>query len=484
MRSLPLPSAWLLLGGLALLLAPPAARAETGTLDGELRRSAGEIHKYLRSQGYHNVGVLKFRVKRGNEEARDNVGLLNQNLANRLEVALVLTSPDESVGIIRNASAGAAKLGARASHLTADGRSQLLGGVYEPVWGDKPVKPDILLTGLAKISLNPRESVVSILAFSNRDSGSKLVALRQFTVPTDLNTVIEGGGSYIATRGFFEGAAKVAHAVQHPLHDKHCPVILDIYYGPRKVDYVFKNDHAFIEEPRHGEGPVKFVLRLRDPHDKNTYGVVLKVNGENTFYHERLPDAHCWKWILSKDWPETVVQGYQIANDKYDPFVILPDDVSAAEAIKYGKDAGQISMVVYRARDGAPPVTLVTAADGFVPRVEVGVKEAAQDVQASELPGLLPPDAEGVPIRGVNRLLAQSQEEVIRTGSLLAKAQPNLQAAKLELLKHTEVKTRSAATRGFIKESGAVAEGAIREVPFIAADEPDFVATITYYKRP
>src|SRR5690348_10758970 len=82
----------------------PARAAQADNLDAALRRNAPSIVKYLRAKGYHEVGVLKFLVARGEGKLSDNVGTLNRSVANRLEVALVLALTDGKVGIVTHAS--------------------------------------------------------------------------------------------------------------------------------------------------------------------------------------------------------------------------------------------------------------------------------------------------------------------------------------------------------------------------------------------
>src|SRR3954451_8850124 len=60
------------------------------TLDRALLKQAPRVIGYLKGHNYKDVGVLKFRVKLGDEPTSDHVGPLNLNLAGRLEIALVL----------------------------------------------------------------------------------------------------------------------------------------------------------------------------------------------------------------------------------------------------------------------------------------------------------------------------------------------------------------------------------------------------------
>jgi len=110
---------------------PPAApAAEPETIDRALLKHAPEILRDLRSHGYKNVGVLKFRVQKEDGPISDRIGLINQSLADRLEIALILADELRApLGIIHDASAVAATLPA-ANHLKPEGRRALFGAMY------------------------------------------------------------------------------------------------------------------------------------------------------------------------------------------------------------------------------------------------------------------------------------------------------------------------------------------------------------------
>src|SRR5688572_6887243 len=110
--------------------ATSVARAEN--LEQTLHKQAPKILKELQQKGCKNVGVLKFRVKKGNEPTSDNVGTLNMTLADRLEIALALAmdnDPAKQIGIIQQASAVAAKI-KESNHLTKSGRAALFKEEY------------------------------------------------------------------------------------------------------------------------------------------------------------------------------------------------------------------------------------------------------------------------------------------------------------------------------------------------------------------
>src|SRR5271157_1152105 len=185
-----------------VMLATPGAQA-SDTLDRELLKDAPKIIRYLKDHGYKNVGVLKFRVQKGDEPVSDRVGTLNRDLAARLEIALVLTTDIKApLGIIHDASAVAAKIPG-ANHLNEPGRRALLGARYPLAWGGEPVEPDAFLTGVAQVSPDLKTVTMSILAFG-RDGG-KLEKVADFTATTDPPMLTAAGESFVLTRGLFDG---------------------------------------------------------------------------------------------------------------------------------------------------------------------------------------------------------------------------------------------------------------------------------------
>src|SRR5581483_6105032 len=72
------------------------APARANDLERKLfKEAAPKVLAHLQQEGYHNVGVLKFQVKKGNAPASDNVGPINLGIANRLELALVLANKQD-----------------------------------------------------------------------------------------------------------------------------------------------------------------------------------------------------------------------------------------------------------------------------------------------------------------------------------------------------------------------------------------------------
>src|SRR5208337_1684650 len=186
--------------GLVMLAAPGALASDT--LDRELLKNAPKIIRYLKDHGYKNVGALKFRVKKGDEPIGDHVGQLNLNLADRLEIALILADDVRNpIGVIHGASAVAATLPG-ANHLTRPGRQALFRGRYPLAWGDQKVEADVFLTGVVKLSDDLGQMSVGIVAFGK--DGEALEKVVDFTATTDAPALVEVGESFM-TRGAFDG---------------------------------------------------------------------------------------------------------------------------------------------------------------------------------------------------------------------------------------------------------------------------------------
>ena len=340
--------------GVAIVV-PQSAHSQT--LDQELLHQAPRVLHYLNERGWRNVGVLKFRVQKGNERISDRAGPLNLNLATRLEIALVLADDvRKPVNIIRDASAVAARLPG-ANHLSPSGREALFRGRYPLAWGDQQVEADAFLTGVAIVSSDLRQVQVAILGFG--PNNPKMENVAEFTASTDPPVLVDVGESFMI-RGAFEGgrvkivpetviktAAKVKQGEEtHPLLDPSAPVGLEIFYDNRSVPLEIREGKAWVREPQEGQ-KVLLVLRKRDK-TVDRYGVVLMVNGQNTLFKERIPPVDCTKWILSEDYPAITVRGFQTRQKTAEAFRILSSQESKANTMHYGADVGTISLVVFR----------------------------------------------------------------------------------------------------------------------------------------
>jgi hypothetical protein len=364
-----------------------ASGARGGTLDEELLRSTPVVFEYLRTHGVNAVGVLKFRVQRGDDPAGDQVGPLNLNLATRLELALVLkTDINKPVNIIRDADAVAARLPG-ADHLNPAGRRALFEGRYRLAWGDAVVGADAFLTGVARVSPDLHKVTVGIMGFDRK--GVKLEPVVSFTASTDPPLLLELGESYLtrglsvkghvvkATEAIAASVAAVREKAQPPpLEDPSAPVRLVVEYDRQPVAVKWTGaGEAVISEPRQGQA-VTLMLQKRDQ-TPTRYGVVLQVNGLNTLYKERTTPQGCSRWILSRDCPEIQVQGFYAEDQKtVEAFRIVSRKDPDAKRMHYGPDLGTIHMIVFREKAVGGPQRAADEDQGAAP----GIGEEAEDM--------------------------------------------------------------------------------------------------------
>jgi hypothetical protein len=338
------------------------------SLERGLLKQAPKLIKYFKDQGYKNVGVLKFLVMReGDKKFSDNVGTMNLLAARRLELALILANdPRNPVGIIDNASAVASRI-AGASHLKKDARQKLFTSEYPLAWGKDMVRPDAFVTGKAEISKDLRKLTLSLEVFGR--ATNKLDPWGEdFQVANSTDRLAEMGESFQLRGVFDDGQTDVVKAKNqekvyedaikvHKQQAKHPadptrqdqqPVTLEVRYDKRPIPLEFRNGKAFIQEPRQGQS---VVFGLKRDAGKEKYGVVLKVNGENTLEKERLPDLSCKKWILYPGLGPWQIDGYYVGKT-VEFFRVASEAESQQRAFHYGPDVGTITMTVFREQKG------------------------------------------------------------------------------------------------------------------------------------
>lgn len=341
-----------------------------------------EVLEFLHDHNVKTVGVLKFRVKKPGESVSDSVGAINSLLADRLEIGLILKNsplPERQIGIIRNASDQASSIDG-ANHLTEAGRQRLFAPQYELAWGSDRQSADAFLTGIVQLHDDHTTATVGLLCFLKGQPD--LVRIGDaFTIPMDSSLLSEMGESFVL-RGAFDGGSTSAADVK-PLEEVHqevaqqtveihqqkekfptqlpqAPVRLEVRYDGRVVKPELRSGKAFLPTPHKGQ-EVEFSIR-RTSHARGTLGVVLKVNGENTLYRETLADIECSKWLLTPDWTETVVRGYQLDNGTAEQFAVLSESESRRKAVDYGRNVGQVQLTVF-AKDTSSPLELVDEED-------------------------------------------------------------------------------------------------------------------------
>jgi hypothetical protein len=345
----------------ALALAAPAAAAPT--LEEALVAHAPAVVKRLQAMGCRNVGVLKFLVTKDGDKLSDNVGPLNMTLANRLEIALVLANdPKNPLGVIENASAVAQRT-TGANHLNREGRLKLFGARYPLAWGKEQVDADGFVTGTVQVSKDLRTLTVSLLAFNKEDNKLAQVG-DDFEAANRPTALSEMGESFVLRGAFDDGtvetkereekviqvAAKVKGLeAKYPLEEKSPPVALTAFYDGKPAPIEYRDGKAYLPEPREGQ---KVVFGLARDGSKERYGAVLKVNGENTLYRQKLPDLQCRRWILDPGDGPCKIPGFQKDDKTTEEFRVLSATESRAREINYGADVGTVALTVFRERKG------------------------------------------------------------------------------------------------------------------------------------
>ena len=91
--------------------------------------------------------------------------------------------------------------------------------------------------------------------------------------------------------------------------------------------------------------------------DTTRYGVLVRVNGENTLYREKKPDAQASLWILEPELKAFSIRGFQISTGEREKFRVLSDADSEKRKFDYGRDTGLISITVFNEQQGVivPP---------------------------------------------------------------------------------------------------------------------------------
>lgn len=390
-------------------VAAVAAPACAADLESALLDRAKGLVAFAKAEKYQTVGVLKFHASTDGEHWTDNLGTINTLIARRLEVALVLANdPRNPVGVIDDATATAA--GVRgANHFTAAGRKALLAADYKPAWGDPKarVKPSAFFTGLVTESKDLKTLTVSFFYFDAKKNDLRQVpGVADAVVVNRAAALVELGESF-TVRGAFDGGkveakkaepkkeeakkvepkkveakkdappadlpkgedqAAIKKAVEvrdqqgakHPAEDPSAPVRLTVLYDGRPVKVEVKEGKAFVPEPAAGQ-TVQFVL-TKDATAKR-YGVVLKVNGENTLDKQRLPDVRCRMWVLTTPNEVAGVGGYVLGTDRVEKFRVLSAPESKAREVNYGADVGTLTLTVFPEGAAAVPDLAENAAE-------------------------------------------------------------------------------------------------------------------------
>jgi hypothetical protein len=378
MRLAPLLTATAWAGTLvAAAVSRPAAAA--GRLPEAMAKAAEQVVSFINAEGYGNVGVLKFRVRKQGSEAGETVGTINRDLATQLETALVIKRRQPATFVLLADASDTAAATPGAGEASVEAREKLFAARYKPAWGDAsiPVAADAFVTGTVDVDGQLARMRVVLTAIDKKGAPREITSFDSVIDPALLGPL----GESFSTRGMVNAglpriprqeqasatgvsgasggpasdtiyptshaAASVGSGDQpHPLADSAAPVSLIVAYDGKEAPLEFRGGRAFVPEPREGQ-KVTIAVRKRSARDGRRIGVVLKVNGENTAMRERLPDLQCYKWILSDAFPAVTVRGYQVDRETIQPFMVLSSDKSREREFDYGADVGSISVTVF-----------------------------------------------------------------------------------------------------------------------------------------
>lgn len=379
-----------LLTGLVLTLP-----ARAGTLDKGLLGQTGDVIAYLKENGYQNVGVLPFKVKRGNRPAQYDAGPLGTGIPRRLENALIMTmEPNEkrAIGVIRNAMGTANRAKAGAYTTSASAYKKLFALKYDLAWGSKPVSADAFLTGTVSNTGSDRtRTTVVVDLIDGRSWVKNKVQPRKswtFTVRTDRVLLADLGYNFALSRSTLNRTWTVARRDQAATEQAtrqdqkgdaregtgqskaHTPEDIAGFRFEIKYD----GEKQAITPLTQGEGAnspdyqvpaptpgKKITMHLtRTDGEDRRLGLVLMVNGKSSWKMEDCEPIAAKKWLYDlkdKD-NENEWQGFYMDLDGKNllPFRALTQEESEENVRALGERAGWIDVYVFASKEkGAPP---------------------------------------------------------------------------------------------------------------------------------
>jgi hypothetical protein len=300
-------------------------------------------------------------------------------------MALILANKiQEPIGVVRDANRTAATISG-ANHLTLEGRKLLFTTQYDLAWGEQKVTPDAFITGVAFIHPDMKTMTIGLSMFDA--SSSELVVLSKFDAKPDLEDLLESGESFTVRGVFDQGSLEMSQDARkdkateeavkstalvkketatqtkagpsnlHPLSPSNpdSPISLEIRYQGVPQTIEFRQGAAFVKEPTENQ-EVSFIVR-RKGNGTPRLGIVLKVNGENTLYRQKLPDAQCSPWIFEPSLKEFQVSGIQLDAKSMQEFKVLSQAESKAKEINYGEFVGTISISVLKEQTVEPKIS-------------------------------------------------------------------------------------------------------------------------------
>jgi hypothetical protein len=438
---------------------------------------------YLRTHGYHTVGVLKFGVKKGGSAPSLNAGTLNAKMAARLENAMILLDdPSSPINILHDPGRAVATLSRGATHRSTQGRRGLFDHSYPVAWGDQRKKPDAFLTGDVLLEKDMKHLAIVVRAFSAKTPEKVDEVLRIKNVPTDRNVLASVGQSFVLPRGLkkrgpgeldeaaADDAAERDDVATDPLNDSDNPVKLEVFYDDKPVTLepdtgspgeIRVAGSRKAVDPKVGQ-VVKFVITNTS---SDVIGVVLAVNGKSTLFMEDLTSkapGSCAKWILAAGESYTIAGFYTSEDGKQvRPFKVLSDEESARSDLS-GDLKGVFSLFAFRKVAGDSESALNITDEGGA--------DLGDSLVLSGVPGK----------RGfaeVHAATSVKTHTVVRNGTLVAAPSARRRAPA----KHA----RQKGSRGLVVEGEESSSGAGFKRSDTKFDpEPSVSISIRYYNGP
>jgi len=363
-------------GALTLALAAAAltvAPVRADNLDAALLQHAPEVISYLREHHFQNVGILKFRVKKGNQPVNFKVGPLNDNMVERLENALIAVNPTQQpIGIIHDANSVAVSRKLPRYDNPA-GQRALFEQKYPLAWGNAAVNPDQFLTGIVTVRPDMKSATVVLEAFGpNSPKQDKVLTFQVNTdrsLLTDLNESFQVKSRRLTrktrnieldeeavtdaaekdgtpTKNVTTGADSDSSAVTAAKNSDEKLLDYQILYDgvPQQVSADPSNPgELHVAEPNENQ-VVSIAVRSVA---QERIGLVLMVNGLSTLYEEPAQSdlSKNLAWVLDPG-RQYSIQGYQQDNQTRKPFRVLSDADSAGAV--YSANTGLIQFHIFR----------------------------------------------------------------------------------------------------------------------------------------
>jgi hypothetical protein len=352
-----------------------AASARADKLDVGLLEKANDVLDKLYTAKVKNVGVLPFRVKKGDDKPSFSAAPLCTGITGRLENALIMSNSlvkDETIGILANVSSLASKNRIGAWFSNEAERKKLFDLSYPLAWGNLKAQPDALLTGEIVNDGDCTKTKVKIEAIYRKDP-SKLVPLAKFEVDTDRSLMGDLGYNFsLVGRGTRDRRDRMVASLvrrrgpKEPLPEG-VEVATPANVGGMSVSIQYNGKDQEIKPVSADAANPEYYIRPMEPGTRFTLtltyngkrtdalGVVVKVNGRNTLYGEQGDSITLSRRIYrperDKNKPERYTgftyEGEGKEEGKVVPFKVLDAAESASREAQLGERVGWIDIDVF-----------------------------------------------------------------------------------------------------------------------------------------